>query len=185
MTSQRDFAVTASAPPPGVTAWRYITDELERAIAHGEFAAGERLPSEAKVAERFRVHRHTVRRALAELSERGLVRAERGSGTYVETPRLPYPIRRRTRFSEIVGAAGREPAGRLVAHATVPAERSIARRLDLPAGTMVVRLDIVRSVDATPVLAGTTWLPADRVPNAARLYRRTRSMTRTLAQAGI
>jgi hypothetical protein len=52
-----------------------------------------------------------VRRALATLAERGLVRAERGSGTYVETGRLAYPLRSRTRFSEIVGAGGREPRG--------------------------------------------------------------------------
>ncbi len=46
-----------------------------------------------------------MRRALATLAERGLVRAERGSGTYVEAPRLAYPLRSRTRFSEIVAPA--------------------------------------------------------------------------------
>ena len=62
-----------------------------------------------EIAETYRVNRHTVRRALATLAERGLVRAERGSGTYVEAPRLAYPLRSRTRFSEIVGAGGHEP----------------------------------------------------------------------------
>ena len=73
------------------------------------FAAGEKLPGETEIAETYRVNRHTVRRALATLAERGLVRAERGSGTYVEAARLAYPLRSRTRFSEIVGAGGREP----------------------------------------------------------------------------
>src|SRR5450432_3725851 len=88
----------------GVTLWRRIADDLEQAIALGTHAAGDRLPGEVEIATRFGVNRHTVRRALAELSERGLVRAERGSGTYVETQRLAYPLRSRTRFSEIVGA---------------------------------------------------------------------------------
>ncbi len=51
------------------------------------------------------VNRHTVRRAMAELAVRGLVRTERGSGTFVKTDKLDYRIGRRTRFSEIVAAA--------------------------------------------------------------------------------
>ena len=99
----------------GVALWRQVADGIERGIADGRFAAGEKLPGENEIAETYRVNRHTVRRALATLAERGLVRAERGSGTYVEAPRLAYPLRSRTRFSEIVGAGGREPRGRLIA----------------------------------------------------------------------
>src|SRR6478735_9158586 len=98
----------------GVALWRLVADGIERGIADGAFAAGARLPGEMEIAEAYRVNRHTVRRALAALAERGFVRAERGSGTYVEAPRLAYPLGARTRFSEIVGAGGREPRGRLI-----------------------------------------------------------------------
>src|ERR1700741_4177993 len=98
----------------GVALWRQVADGIERGIAEGRYAAGERLPGETEIAETYRVNRHTVRRALAALAERGLVRAERGSGTYVEAPRLAYPLRSRTRFSEIVGAGGHEPRGQLI-----------------------------------------------------------------------
>ena len=83
----------------GVALWRRVADEIERAIAVGQFQPGAKLPSEFDVAERFGVNRHTVRRAIATLAERGLVRAERGSGTYVEAQRLAYPIRARTRWA--------------------------------------------------------------------------------------
>src|SRR5258708_25822064 len=98
----------------GVALWRQVADGIERSIADGRFAAGEKLPRETEIAETYRVNRHTVRRALATLAERGLVRAERGTGTYVQTQRLAYPLRPRTRFSEIVGAGGREPRGQLI-----------------------------------------------------------------------
>src|SRR5262245_63017474 len=97
----------------GVALWRQVADGIERGIADGRFVAGEKLPGEVEIAETYRVNRHTVRRALAALAERGLVRAERGSGTYVESPRIAYPLRSRTRVSEIVGAGGREPRGQL------------------------------------------------------------------------
>ena len=169
----------------GVTLWRRIADDIERSIVQGDVAPGERLPGEVEIADRFGVNRHTVRRALSELTERGLVRAERGSGTYVETTRLPYPIRARTRFSEIVGAAGHQAGGRLLTSATEAASGHVARQLDIAPGTPVIRLEILRSVDRVPVSLGTTWLPVDRVPKAVRYYRATNSMTKTLARAGI
>ena len=105
----------------GVALWRQVADDIERGIADGTFAAGDRLPGETEIAETYRVNRHTVRRALATLAERGLVRAERGSGTYIEAQRLAYPLRSRTRFSEIVGAgvASGRPRSRQSAPVTV------------------------------------------------------------------
>src|SRR5215510_9537366 len=152
----------------GVSLWRRIADELEQSIAGGRFEPGSRLPGEIDLAATFGVNRHTVRRAIAALAERGLVRAERGSGTYVEPPRIAYPIRARTRFSEIVGAAGRAVTGRLMASAVEPAEGEIARRLKVRPGTSVVRLELLRHADRIPLCAATSWLPAERFPGAAK-----------------
>src|ERR1700742_88027 len=102
----------------GVALWRRVADPIEQAIADGTYARDTRLPSEAEIADTYGVNRHTVRRALATLAERGLVQAERGSGTYVKEPRLAYPLRARTRFSEIVGEGGRAPEGQLIGSAT-------------------------------------------------------------------
>jgi GntR family phosphonate transport system transcriptional regulator len=174
-----------TALAPGVTLWRRIADDLEQAIALGAHPAGERLPGEIEIAARFGVNRHTVRRALAELTRRGLIRAERGSGTYVERSRLAYPIGARTRFSEIVGSAGLDPGGRLIGHGTEPSTPDIARQLDLAAGAAVVRLEILRSADRVPICSTTSWLPAARAPEAWRIFRATRSITAMLKHFGI
>jgi GntR family phosphonate transport system transcriptional regulator len=169
----------------GVALWRQVADGLERGIADGSFAAGERLPGETEIAETYRVNRHTVRRALAALAERGLVRAERGSGTYVEARKLAYPLRSRTRFSEIVGAGGREPQAKLLSAQPDVATRELARRLDLKVGTALVRLDKLRLADRTPICIATTWMPADRFADAGAVYTRVKSMTKLLAHFGI
>jgi len=183
--TKRAARALPSAEIAGVALWRRVADHLEHAIADGRYPVDTRLPGEIEIAQRLGVNRHTVRRAIAALADRGFVRAERGSGTYVETRRLRYPIHSRTRFSEIVGAAGREPGGRLLASVIEEAEPDVARRLAVAPRTAVIRLDILRSVDRVPVSAATTWLPADRAPDAGRIYRDTRSLTRTLAQLGI
>ena len=105
--TKRAARALPSAEIAGVALWRRVADHLERAIADGRYPVDTRLLGEIEIAQRLGVNRHTVRRAIAALADRGFVRAERGSGTYVEPPRLRYPIHSRTRFSEIVGAAGR------------------------------------------------------------------------------
>jgi len=169
----------------GVALWRQVADGIERDIADGSFAAGERLPGEMEIAGIYRVNRHTVRRALATLAERGLVRAERGSGTYVEAPRLAYPLRSRTRFSEIVGAGGREPQGQLIGASQEVATRELARQLGLKAGEPLIRIEALRLADRTPICVGTTWLAAERFPEAGRVYESVRSMTKVLTHYGV
>jgi GntR family phosphonate transport system transcriptional regulator len=169
----------------GVALWRQVADGIERGIANGSFAAGEKLPGETEIAETYRVNRHTVRRALAALAERGLVRAERGSGTYVEAPKLAYPLRSRTRFSEIVGAGGQEPRGQLIDASQDVATRELARALGLKTGEPLIRIEALRSADRTPICISTTWLSAERFPDAGGVFAGVRSMTKLLAHYGI
>src|SRR6516165_5011252 len=169
----------------GVALWRQVADGIERGIANGTFAPGEKLPGETEIADTYRVNRHTVRRALATLAERGLVRAERGSGTYVEAQRLAYPLRSRTRFSEIVGAGGHEPRGQLIDASDDVATRELARTLGLRAGAPLIRIEALRLADRTPICVSTTWLSAERFPKAGEVFAATRSMTKLLTHYGV
>src|ERR1700748_1433292 len=164
----------------GVALWRQVADGIERGIADGTFAPGEKLPGETEIAETYRVNRHTVRRALATLAERGLVRAERGSGTYVEAQRLAYPLRSRTRFSEIVGAGGREPHGQMIETSDDVATRELARELELKVGAPLVRIEAIRLADRTPICVSTTWLSAELFPNAGVVFAAARPLTKLL-----
>ena len=67
----------------GYSAWRLIAEELRREIIGGSQAPGTKLPSEGELAERFGVHRNTVRQAVAALAAEHLVVSRRGSGTFV------------------------------------------------------------------------------------------------------
>jgi GntR family transcriptional regulator, phosphonate transport system regulatory protein len=176
---------SAQETSPGITLWRRIADELEQDIVGGDYASGERLPGEIDMARRFGVNRHTVRRALAELSDRGLVRAERGSGTYVDAGRLSYPIGARTRFSEIIGRAGHAPEGRLIAHRRELAASDVAARLGVAVEAPVICLEILRSADRVPLALSTTHVLEALMPDAARVFVRVRSMTKMLAHFGI
>lgn len=63
----------------------HIADKIER----GDFKPGQRLPSELDLSEQYGVARMTIRRAMKELRERGLIRSVHGKGTYVQPPEAP------------------------------------------------------------------------------------------------
>src|ERR1035441_7077152 len=72
-----------SHPVSAAPMYQKIRERLERDIAGGRYAAGEKFPSEAALVERFGASRITVGRAVRELQERGLLDRVAGSGTYV------------------------------------------------------------------------------------------------------
>src|SRR3954462_1711093 len=82
----------------GVALWRQIAGSLETEIAGGGLSPGARLPTEAGLTAPYGVNSHTVRRAMQELENRGLVRIEQGRGSFVAEDVLDYPVGPRTRF---------------------------------------------------------------------------------------
>ena len=62
---------------------RFVADQILASIRDGSLAPGERLPSEAKLAELTGVGRTSVREALAALRLMGVVETRVGDGTYV------------------------------------------------------------------------------------------------------
>ena len=69
------------------TLHRAIYRELVREISEGVYRAGDRLPSEAQLCERFGASRITVAKAIHSLGRDGLVHRRPGSGTYVQEPK--------------------------------------------------------------------------------------------------
>ncbi|MEJ2675982.1 MAG: GntR family transcriptional regulator, partial [Acidihalobacter sp.] len=101
--------------------WRQIYGTLAEEMQQGILRPGQRLPTEPELAERFGVNRHTLRRAMAELRDDGLVRIERGRGTFVQEEVIDYPVTRRTRFSDIMIMSDHEPGQRALRALEMPA----------------------------------------------------------------
>lgn len=151
--------------------WRQIADAIRLDIVGGKLANGDRLPTEALLAERFSANRHTVRRALAVLAEEGVVAAEQGRGTFVKSiRRLTYPIGKRTRFREgLKGQAG-SLTSVSISDKIENATARVAEALGLKPGTKVVRTEGMSIADGVPISRSTTWLPYRRFPDfAARI----------------
>jgi GntR family phosphonate transport system transcriptional regulator len=168
----------------GVALWNQIEQVLTEEIEAGLLRAGERLATEPQLAERFGVNRHTVRRAVAQLAERGLVKVEQGRGSFVAEHVLDYLIGRHTRFTDLVNRQNRNPGGGFLFAAQVEAEGTVAKALKVAPGTALHHLETLGALDDRPISVGTHFFPAQRFPDLVEIYQREGSITRTLTHFG-
>ncbi|WEG11189.1 GntR family transcriptional regulator [Pullulanibacillus sp. KACC 23026] len=63
--------------------YQVIIDDIKSKILSGEYGADEQIPTELALQEKYKVSRHTIRKAILDLANEGFLRSEKGSGTYV------------------------------------------------------------------------------------------------------
>ena len=182
-----DNSRTPSAADPAETGgarWQAIAAQLRADILAGRVAPGERLPNEKMLAERFAVHRHTLRQAVQALVREGHLNVRQGAGTFVRELVLDYALQRRTRLSENLARMG-ETAGReLLSHAVATAGEW-ARPLRVAARSKVVVLEMRAAGRGRPVSLSTGAFPMPRFADIAALVERHGSITNSLAELGV
>lgn len=165
--------------------WQAIATTLETELRAGHYRPGDKLPTEAELATRFGVNRHTVRQALASLAEADLVHPRRGAGVFVTARPTDYRLGQRVRFHQNVLAAGQTPSRRISRAETRPADREEAQALRLKAGEAVHVIEGTSLADGQPLAAFRSIFPAARFPDLPEAVVAEGSITQALAALGL
>jgi len=165
--------------------WKSITSTLEAEIGQGHYQVGEKIPTEAELAQRFGVNRHTVRRALGEMAERGILRSRRGAGVFVESPPTDYPIGRRVRFHQNIRATGRLPDKQMLRLETRPAVKAEAQALAIKTGDPVVVHEGLSLIGGAPIAHFSSLFPKTWLPGLQDSLQKVRSVTEALRLNGV
>jgi GntR family transcriptional regulator, phosphonate transport system regulatory protein len=174
----------------GEALWSQIAGELVRDIGQGQYQRDARLPTEAQLAERYGVNRHTIRRALEELADARIIRTEHGRGSFVNEEVLDYRIGQRPRFSEWVRGHNRTPLGDILLLDELPLEKlpeanAASEALKLGAGENVILLERIGTADARPITLSRHVFPSTRLPGLMDALRSHGSITAALNAIGI
>ena len=148
-------------PTSPIPLYAQVEAVLAAGIADGSYPPGTRLPNEETLIERFGVSRTTIQKTVQNLISRGLIEIRRGKGTFVIQPRITQELTELSGFVEDMHALGRNPTARVLDQQVMPANETVARRLALAVGTLVVRIQRVRLVDGMPLSFDETWLPRE------------------------
>lgn len=152
---------------PGITAHAQIEDWLADAIAAGQLSPGDKLPTEQDLAAWLGVSRMTLRHALGELAQRGLVTRTvgRAGGTFVAEPKLEQDLTTLAGFSEQLRRHGKVAGARVLAAARITASPAAAAALQLPDGAAVYDVRRIRLADGKPIVIEHSQFPADVFPD--------------------
>lgn len=165
--------------------WTAIRDTLNEEIALGHYQPGDQLPTEAQLSDRFGVNRHTVRRALADLRETGIVHARRGAGVFVAHRPTDYPIGRRVRFHQNLAASGHVPDKRVLHLTTRSSDPREAEALALSPGAAVQVYEGLSYSDGHPIALFRSVFPADRFPRMLEELQKRASVTAAFNAHGV
>ena len=154
------LALDRSSPVP---LYFQVSRQIEAAIDSGDLAPGDRLENEISLADRWGLSRPTMRRAIQELVDRGLLVRRRGIGTQVVHGRVKRPMDLTSLFDDLA-RSGQRPATRVLAREVVGAPAPVAERLGVPADADVLRLERLRSARDEPLAVLRNWLPVDLAP---------------------
>jgi GntR family transcriptional regulator len=136
--------------------------DLRAALDGGEWAPGERMPSERELALRYGCSLITVRRALGELAREQRVERTRGRGTYVLRQRIDRDFAGTLSFAEEMESRGLDPQTQLLTARVEPASESVASALELPVAAPSIYLERLRLADGDPLLLEQVHLSAVR-----------------------
>lgn len=135
---------------------------LEEAIEDGRLPRGSKLDSELDLAERLGISRPTMREAIKQLVDKGLLIRRRGIGTIV----APQPVRRAVALTSLyddLKAAGREPRTSVLSLEEILCPPEVAEHLGLEPNAYVLRFDRLRvanSGDTYPIALMHNFVPS-------------------------
>jgi GntR family transcriptional regulator len=148
-----------SSPVP---LYHQLSRWLEARIAEGTFPVGDRLPSETQLAARFDLHRNTVRHAISELAEEGLVETRRGVGTFVKRMSSLVPVHRLGRITSFVDDFEINDVAfedQMLGKEAVAAPIEVAAKLRVDPGASLVKVERLRLADRTPFVFERQYYP--------------------------
>ena len=140
--------------------YRELADTLRNAIAAGTYHRGSKLPSESELQRDTGLSRSTVRKALAQLVEEGLLVKERGRGAFVAaTPQTSPQGLTFASFTAQAEQRGYAVTTRTVDAKTAPAPDEVAGFFGFPQGCTenVVEVTRLRYLDNEPVCLETSY----------------------------
>ena len=131
------------------TRYQEIAAKLEQELRQ-HYRCGDYLPAEQQLAARFEVNRHTLRRAIDQLVEKGWVQRRQGVGVLVLMRPFDYPLHTQARFSQNLLDQGSHPTSEKLLSVLRPASGHVADALGITEGENVIHLRTLRRFNVYP-----------------------------------
>lgn len=177
---QLHFDIDRSGPIP---LYFQLAAKIELAIADGQLPPGSRIENEVALGIRLNLSRPTIRRAIQELVDKGMLVRRRGIGTQVVQGQVTRGLELTSLFDDL-SRTSRHPTTTLLLHRLIAADARAAEQLSVAAGSPVLQVRRLRSADSTPIAILENFLPEEFADITAESLE-THGLYELLSQRGV
>lgn len=142
-------------PQNMIPMYKQIINILNEKIEKGELKPGDKLPSEAELMEQFQVSRITIRSAMSELEESGLVIRSRGKGTFIASKKELYSADDRIGFTHSCQQEGKKATTEVLDVSWIYPTLSDVEFLKIGEDVTILSTKRLRYVDEEPTMIET------------------------------
>jgi len=132
---------------------------IHQQIEQGKFKPDHLIPSERGLCQTYKISRITVRQALSEMINEGTLYRKQGKGTFVSRRKINQGLVRFVNFSKTVLDLGMNPSTKILGKDIVPADIQMARVLDIPVTSQVLKLSLLGMGDGEPLVLYESYFP--------------------------
>ena len=155
----RSSAQLSVVPLSPVPLYTQIKDMLRERILDGTYQPHQQMPSESEMIASFNVSRITVRQALNDLQNEGLIFKIHGKGSFVSKPKAFQDLAKLQGFGEAMRQMGYETFSRVIGIKSVVASPQVTEKLALGKRARVTELKRVRFLNREPISLDISYLP--------------------------
>jgi GntR family transcriptional regulator len=141
-----------------------LADHFRQMIESGKMQPGDRFPSEIDLAQRYGIARITVRKAIADLVEAGLLTRRQGKGTFITPPKIDRELVNVASFTDRMQARGLHAGAKTLSVTVVPATPKLVRLFAASEDAQVISIERLRLSNQEPVVLETSYLLSERCP---------------------
>lgn len=136
-----------------------LRDQLRALILDGRLKPHDKLPSESELTQQHGVSRITVRQALSDLQQEGLIVKLHGKGAFVSHPKAAQSLNRLQGLSEALSLQGQAVNSKRLSMKKLKVPAAVARQLQLEPAAEVYELMTLRYLDREPLSVNWSYLP--------------------------
>lgn len=145
-----------------------FSEELKNLLEEGSYTYGSLFPAERELAEKHKIDRKTIRKALNILVDEHLLVRVKGKGTYVRQPDIEMPMNKILGFTRNLRQQGVKVETKVLENEQQVCGYRMAKRLNIQAFDTVNHLIRVRTVSGQPVVVEETYV-VDRIPDFQKM----------------
>lgn len=139
--------------------YQQLKDIIMNDIEDGNLKPGEQIMTEKEFSEKYQVSRITIRKALAELVEEGILAKRQGKGTFVQQKKITEFLNEAGSFTDLCARNDKKAGSRVLKLQLEPATELDVEELKVEKGEKVIHIERLRMANESPIMVENLYFP--------------------------